>query len=60
MGYTMKNKISDYEQRKLWRIKLNQKRMLDKDHSAERYKRDASVLNRAMKLYGIKGKVANW
>lgn len=56
----MKNKISDYEQRKLWRIKLNKKRLQDKDQSADRYKKDASILNRAMSLYGISGRVANW
>jgi len=56
----MKNSISDYDQRKIWRVKLNSKRNSDKDHSPDRYKKDASILNRAMSLYGIKGKMANW
>jgi hypothetical protein len=56
----MKSKISDYEKRKLLRIKLNDKRNSDKDHSASRYSHDAKVLNRAMSLYHIDGKVAQW
>jgi hypothetical protein len=52
--------MTAYEIRKAWRVKLNNKRNSDKDHSATRYTRDASVLNRAMRIYGIDGKVAKW
>jgi hypothetical protein len=52
--------MSDYEIRKKWRTKLNNKRNSDKDHSAKRYSRDASVLNRAMRMFGVEGRVANW
>ena len=52
--------MTPYEIRKAWRVKLNNKRNANKDHSAGRYTRDASVLNRAMKMFGIDGKVAKW
>ena len=56
----MENTISDYARRKVLRIKLNNKRNKDKDHSANRYIKDATILNRAMKIYKIEGQVANW
>lgn len=53
-------KLSDYQRRKQLRIKLNAKRQRDHDQSPARYKHDAAVLNRAMRMYKIEGKVANW
>ena len=52
--------MTNYQQRKAWRIKLNAKRNEDHDHSVTRYKRDAKVLNRAMKFFKIEGKHATW
>ena len=52
--------MTHYEIRKAWRVKLNNKHNADKDHSATRYTRDASILNRAMSIYGITGKTAKW
>jgi len=49
-----------YMVRKTWRVKLNEKRNKDNDHSDTRYKRDASVLNRAMSIYKIEGRKASW
>ena len=52
--------MTDYQQRKAWRVKLNANRNKDKDHSVERYHHDAKVLNRAMSMYHVDGKTANW
>lgn len=52
--------MTNYKQRKAWRIKLNAKRNLNRDHSAGRYAHDAKVLNRAMLIFKIKGRIANW
>jgi hypothetical protein len=52
--------MTNYQQRKAWRVKLNAKRNEDKDHSAPRYTRDANVLNRAMRRYKIEGRIAQW
>ena len=52
--------MTHYEQRKAWRIKLNAKRNADKDHSIPRYQHDAVILNRAMAVFHISGKTANW
>ena len=53
-------KLTDYEQRKKWRVKLNDARNAEKDHSGKRYKRDAKVLNRAMRMFKIDGPTATW
>jgi hypothetical protein len=52
--------MTNYEKRKSLRIKLNNKRNKDNDHSPKRYTNDAKVLNRAMSLFKIKGKLADW
>jgi hypothetical protein len=52
--------MSDYQRRKSLRIKLNNKRNADKDHTGARYTRDAKVLNRAMRMYKIEGPQASW
>lgn len=52
--------MTNYQQRKIWRVKLNDARNLDHDHSADRYKHDAKVINRAMAMFKIKGRLANW
>lgn len=52
--------MTNYEQRKTWRVKLNNARNKDKDHSGGRYKRDAKILNRAMRMFNIEGKNATW
>ena len=52
--------MTDYQIRKKWRQKLHAKRCEDQDQSVERYHRDAEVLNRAMRRYNIKGRVATW
>lgn len=52
--------MSDYQKRKALRAKLNNKRNTDRDHSIDRYHHDAKVLNRAMRMYKIKGKEAIW
>jgi hypothetical protein len=52
--------MSDYQRRKSLRIKLNDKRNADKDHTGARYTRDAKVLNRAMRMYKIEGRQASW
>jgi len=52
--------MTHYQQRKAWRVKLNDARNLDKDHSPDRYKHDAKVLNRAMSMFNITGKLAQW
>lgn len=52
--------MSNYEIRKQWRVKLNNQRNKDHDHSSERYEKDAAILNRAMAMYKIDGKVAMW
>lgn len=49
-----------YATRKKWRVKLHAKRCKDNDQSAERYHRDAAVLNRAMDIYKIEGRRATW
>lgn len=53
-------KLTDFQIRKKWRIKLHAKRCKDNDQSAERYHRDATVLNRAMDMYKIDGRRAAW
>ena len=50
----------NYQIRKQWRVKLHAKRCEELDQSVERYHRDATVLNRAMRMYKIKGTVATW
>jgi hypothetical protein len=57
MGMT---KMTHYQQRKVWRVKLNDARNVDRDHSPDRYKHDAKVLNRAMSMFKITGKLAQW
>jgi hypothetical protein len=52
--------MTHYEQRKKWRVKLNDARNRDQDHSSKRYRRDAKVLNRAMRMFNIEGKNATW
>jgi hypothetical protein len=49
-----------YQVRKKWRVKLHANRCADQDQSVERYHRDANVLNRAMRIFKIKGTVATW
>jgi hypothetical protein len=53
-------KLSDYQIRKQWRVKLHAKRCADNDQSSHRYKRDAKVLNRCMSIYKIEGTRATW
>jgi hypothetical protein len=52
--------MTHYEQRKAWRVKLNNARNRDDDHSSQRYKLDAIILNRAMRIYKIEGRNATW
>jgi hypothetical protein len=52
--------MTNYEQRKAWRVKLNNARIRDQDHSSKRYRRDAKVLNRAMRMHKIDGPTATW
>ncbi len=52
--------MTAYQIRKQWRIKLHAKRCEDNDQSAERYKRDAKLLNRCMSIYKIEGPRATW
>ena len=52
--------MTNYQQRKVWRVKLNDARNLARHHSADRYKHDAKVINRAMAMFKIKGRLANW
>ena len=49
-----------YEIRKKWRAKLHTKRVQDSDQSPKRYTRDAKVLNRAMAIYKVDGRPAQW
>ena len=56
----MTKKLTCFQIRKKWRVKLHAKRCKDQNQSAERYARDASVLNRAMDIYKIEGKKATW
>jgi hypothetical protein len=56
----MQDKLTDYQIRKQWRIKLHAKRCKDNNQSVERYHRDATVLNRAMDKYKIEGRRATW
>ena len=53
-------KLSDYQIRMKWRIKLHSKRGIDQDHSQPRYASDAKLLNRAMRMFKVKGRVATW
>lgn len=53
-------KLSDYQIRKQWRVKLHAKRCENNDQSSDRYKRDAKVLNRCMSIYKIEGTRATW
>lgn len=52
--------MTNYQIRKQWRIKLHANRCADNDQSAERYRRDARVLNRCMSIYKIEGRKATW
>ena len=52
--------MTHYEQRKAWRVKLNASRQADKDNTKERFMHDAKVLNRAMSIFKITGRTANW
>jgi hypothetical protein len=52
--------MTNFEQRKVWRVKLNDKRNEDHDHSKARYIRDSKVINRAMKMFHIEGRMARW
>ena len=52
--------MTDYQIRKAWRVKLNDKRNSDRDHSVARYDHDSNVINRAMTRYNITGRVATW
>lgn len=54
------SKMTPYQIRKQWRIKLHAKRCEDNNQSAERYKRDAKLLNRCMSIYKIEGPRATW
>lgn len=56
----MQDKLTDYQIRKQWRIKLHAKRCADANQTGERYRRDAKVLNRCMSIYKIKGTKATW
>ena len=53
-------KLTCFQVRKKWRIKLHAKRCEDKDQSGTRYTRDAALLNRAMDIYKIDGRRAAW
>lgn len=53
-------KLTDFQIRKKWRVKLHAKRCEDHDQSGARYGRDAKVLNRAMDIYKIDGRRAAW
>ena len=55
-----KVKLTDYQVRKAWRVKLNLKRGVDHNHTPARYLRDAGVLNRAMAIFKIDGSHAKW
>jgi hypothetical protein len=56
----MIKRLTHFQIRKKWRIKLHAKRCEDNDQSGTRYSRDASVLNRAMDMYKIDGRRAAW
>jgi len=56
----MINKLTHFQIRKKWRVKLHLKRCRDQDQSGARYGRDAMVLNRAMDIYKIDGRRAAW
>lgn len=56
----MQDKLTHYQIRKQWRVKLHSKRCADADQSIERYRRDAKVLNRCMSIYKIEGSKATW
>jgi hypothetical protein len=56
----MIKKLTHFQIRKKWRVKLHAKRCEDKDQSGARYSRDADLLNRAMDIYKIDGRRAAW
>ena len=53
-------KMTPYQLRKKWRIKLHANRCKDNDQSVERYHHDAAVLNKAMDKYKVEGRRATW
>ena len=56
----MQDKLTDYQIRKQWRIKLHAKRCADSNQTTDRYKHDAKVLNRCMSIYKVEGTRATW
>lgn len=56
----MQDKLTDYQIRKQWRVRLHAKRCADANQTGERYRRDAKVLNRCMSIYKIEGTKATW
>ena len=56
----MIKRLTHFQIRKKWRIKLHAQRCQDHDQSGTRYSRDAMVLNRAMDMYKIDGRRAAW
>ena len=56
----MINKLTHFQIRKKWRVKLHLKRCRDQDQSGYRYSYDGELLNRAMDIYKIDGRRATW